>query len=122
MKFILNVLWILFGGWFTALLWCIGGLLCCITVVGIPLGVQCFKCAKLSFAPFGKKVDLNYGEHPIANTIWLIFVGWEFFLGYLFIGIVYCVTIIGIPLGIQTFKFSKLSLAPFGAKVGKNKK
>lgn len=117
MSCIANLLWILFGGWITALLWCIGGVFCCITIVGIPLGVQCFKFAKLSFAPFGKKVRLHFSEHPIANTIWLLTIGWMSFLGYVAVAVVYCVTIIGIPTGIQTLKFSVLALAPFGAKV-----
>lgn len=117
MSCLANLLWILFGGWITALLWCVGGLLCCITIVGIPLGVQCFKFAKLSFAPYGKKVRLHFFEHPIANIIWVLTVGWIYFMGYVAIAVLYFITIIGISRGIQTLKFSILALAPFGAKV-----
>ena len=118
MKFIANIIWIIFGGLISALLWVLAGLLLCITIVGIPFGVQCFKCAKLAFAPFGKKVRLDYMKHPIVNTIWLLLFGWELFLVQLISGLFCCITIVGIPAGIQAFKFSKLSLAPFGAKVG----
>lgn len=117
MKLLGNIIWIIFGGLFTALAWLIVGLLLCITIIGIPLGKQCFKFAKLSLAPFGKKVKLNFVKHPIANLLWLIIFGWGMFLGYLAAGIACCITIIGIPAGLQAFKFSILALAPFGAKV-----
>lgn len=116
-KFIANLLWLIFGGLIAALLWCLAGLILCITVIGIPLGVQCFKFAKISLAPFGKKVKLDFDKHPIANIVWLIFAGWEMALLYLFACLVCCITVVGIPLAVQAFKFSKLAIAPFGAKV-----
>lgn len=121
MKTIANIIWLLFGGLISAILWCVGGLVCCITIVGIPLGIQLFKFAKISFAPFGKKVKLHYGKHTIINTVWLLILGWEMMLVYLVAGLLCCVTIVGIPAGLQAFKFSKLALAPFGAEVIKNK-
>ena len=121
MRLIANVIWFIFGGLISAVLWCIGGIVCCITIVGIPLGIQLFKFARLSFAPFGKKVKLHYTKHSIINTVWLIFVGWFMMLTYLMSGLLCCITIVGIPSGIQAFKFSKLALAPFGADVTKNK-
>ncbi len=119
MKLIANIIWIIFGGLWTALLLCVAGLICCVTIIGIPLGIQLFKFAKVSLAPFGKKVALNYMEHPIVNTLWLIFLGWETFLVYVLAGALCCITIIGIPVGLQGFKLAKLALAPFGAKVFK---
>lgn len=118
-RFIANVIWIIFGGLIGALLWCLAGLILCITVVGIPLGLQCFKFAKISFAPFGKKVKLHFGKHPIVNLIWLVLVGWEMMIVYLFAALLCCITIVGIPMALQALKFSKLALAPFGAEVGK---
>ena len=115
--FLSNIIWILFGGIWLALLWVFAGILLCISIVGIPLGVQCFKAAKLSFAPYGKKVILNYGEHPIANTVWAIVGGWEMAIAYFLFGILNCVTVVGIPRGIQCFKVMKLAFFPFGAKV-----
>ena len=122
MRLIGNIIWIVFGGLISALLWIVCGLLLCITIIGIPFGVQCFKFAKLSFAPFGKKVKLDYFDHPIVNTIWVLLFGWELFLVQMFAGLVCCLSIVGIPVGIQAFKFSVLSLAPFGAAVKKSKK
>ena len=119
MKFIANLIWFIFGGLVSAILWCLGGLICCITVVGIPLGIQLFKFAKISLAPFGKKVKLNYRKHTIINTVWLLLLGWEMALVYLVAGLLCCVTIVGIPVGIQAFKFCKLAFAPFGADVYK---
>ena len=119
MRTIANIIWMLFGGIWLALSWCLAGIVLCITVLGIPLGLQCFKAAKLSLFPFGKKVILNFGEHPVANVIWVIFVGWEMALGYLALGVLNCLTIIGIPGGIQCFKMMTLAFFPFGAKVAK---
>lgn len=117
LRILSNLIWLLFGGLFLFLLWAIAGLLLCVTVIGIPLGVQCFKMARLSFAPYGKKVDLNIGKHPIANLVWAVLGGWEMALVYLLCGILNCITIVGIARGMQCFKFMKLALFPFGAKI-----
>ena len=117
LRLLSNLLWFLLGGLILALVWAIVGLLLCITVVGIPFGVQCFKLARLSLAPYGKKVDLNVAKHPLANVIWAVFGGWEMALIYFACGILNCITVIGIPRGVQCFKFLKLALFPFGAKI-----
>lgn len=117
MKFISNLIWIILGGIWLALLWAICGILLCITIIGIPFGIQCFKAAAISFAPFGKRVIWDFGKHPIVNVIWLILLGWEMALIYLVAGILNCITIFGIPRGIQCFKIMKLAIFPFGAKI-----
>ncbi|MBR2785451.1 MAG: YccF domain-containing protein [Clostridia bacterium] len=118
MNFLLNVLWFLFGGFLSALSWWFAGILWCITIIGIPYGRQCFKFAKLSLAPFGKDVRFGGGAPSfIANVIWTIFFGIPMAIENVIIGCCWCVTIIGIPYGIQFFKIAKLALAPFGAKV-----
>ena len=117
LRFLANVIWFIFGGLWLALSWAILGLILCITVVGIPLGLQCFKAARLSLAPFGKHVQLHFASHPIANVIWAILAGWEMALLYLFAGVFNCVTIIGIPSGLQCFKMMKLAIFPFGAQI-----
>ena len=122
MRFIANIIWFIFGGLWLGLLWGLLGVVLCITIVGIPLGVQCFKAAKLSFFPFGKQVRTQYREHPIANTIWAILVGWMLALVYLVGGVLSCITIIGIPSGIQSFKMMKLAFLPFGADIIKKQK
>ena len=113
-----NIIWFLLGGLIVGMCWLIAGLLCCITIIGIPIGRQCFKLAKLSFFPFGKTVE--YGGGPvslIANILWLIFSGIPLAVGFAAWGVVLCATIIGAPFGIQMFKLAKLALMPFGAKV-----
>ena len=117
MKLLGNIIWLIFGGLFAALGWLILGLLLCVTIIGIPFGLQFFKFAKLVLWPFGSDVKSDFGEHPIMNIIWILLGGWETFLGYVFIGAIYCVTIIGIPFGMQWFKLAQLSLFPFGAKI-----
>ena len=117
MKFIGNVLWLFLTGLWTGLMWFFIGIVWCITVVGIPFGLQAFKFAKLSFWPMGKKVTTHFGKHPIANIIWFILGGFGLMFSFIGLGIVWCITIIGIPFGKQAFKFAKLAICPFGATV-----
>lgn len=117
LRFLANLIWILLGGIWLSLAWLLCGLLLCITIIGIPLGRQCFKAAKLTIAPFGKRVVTDFSAHPIANILWLLLGGWEMALGYLTSGILCCITIIGIPVGLQSFKLMALALLPFGARV-----
>lgn len=113
-----NIIWFLFGGIFSGLAWIFVGCLWCITILGIPIGLQCFKLAGLAFFPFGKEIRYGGGTVSlIANILWLIFSGIELAIGYVILGCLFCVTIIGIPFGIQHFKLAKLSLMPFGAEV-----
>ena len=119
MRLILNILWLLFGGLFSALGWVLTGCLWCITVVGIPVGLQCFKLASISLDPFGKEIvyDDENAVSFLLNILWIIFGGIEMAIGNALIGIILCITIIGIPWGKQYFKIAKLSLMPFGARV-----
>ena len=112
-----NIIWILLGGIFTSLYWFFAGLLLSITIIGIPLGKQCFKAAKLTFAPFGKTVVTHFDRHPIANIIWLLVAGWELAACYFSVSLLCCLTIVGIPFGLQGFKLMMLAFCPFGAEV-----
>ena len=113
-----NVLWFIFGGFVSGLSWLLAGCLWCITIVGIPIGRQCFKFAGLAFFPFGKEIEYGGGAvSMIANIFWLIFTGIPMALANAVWGCVLCITIIGIPFGRQFFKFAKLALMPFGAVV-----
>ena len=113
-----NILWFLCGGVIGGLSWMLAGILWCITIVGIPIGVQCFKFAGLTFFPFGKEVDYGGGAGSfLLNIIWLFVTGIPLALEHLAFGIVLCVTIVGIPFGLQHFKLAKLALMPFGASV-----
>ncbi len=113
-----NIIWFIFGGLIMGLSWVVTGVLWCVTIVGIPVGMQCFKFAALAFSPFGKEV--RYGGGAISfllNILWLIFGGIPLALEAAVLGLLFCVTIIGIPFGMQCFKISKLALMPFGALV-----
>jgi len=119
MNFIGNIIWLLLGGIIASIVWCIAGLILCVTVIGIPFGVQCFKIAIFVLWPFGKEIELGHfgAGGLIFNIIWLIFFGWGFAIAHLIIGLVFCITIVGIPFGIQHFKFATLGLIPFGAEI-----
>lgn len=117
MTFLGNVLWIICGGLESCLSWLFAGLLCCLTVVGIPVGLQCFKIAQLSLFPFGKEVVRTGGAVSfLANIVWLI-IGIPLALFHAIWGVLLCITIIGIPFGLQFFKLAGLSLCPFGAEI-----
>ena len=113
-----NIIWILCGGIWQALAWGVAGLLWCCTIIGIPIGLQCFKFASLAFAPFGKEVRYGGGAPSvIANIFWILISGIPLALAAALNGLLLCCTIIGIPFGLQCFKFAKLALMPFGATV-----
>lgn len=113
-----NIIWFLFGGLVSGLSWIFSGILCCLTIIGIPLGLQCFKFAGLAFFPFGKEIIYGGGAVSlIANIIWLICLGIPMALENATMGLLFCITIIGIPFGLQFFKLAKLSLMPFGAEI-----
>ncbi|MCR5829905.1 MAG: YccF domain-containing protein [Lachnospiraceae bacterium] len=118
MSFLGNVIWFLTGGFISALGWFVAGLLWCITVIGIPVGVQCFKLASISLCPFGKSIRGGGSAAKfILNVLWFIFSGLELAIVNFLFGCILCITIIGIPFGKQYFKIAKLALAPFGAEV-----
>ena len=113
-----NVLWFIFGGFISGLSWAFAGCLWCITIVGIPVGMQCFKFAALSFFPFGKEVHYGGGAGSmLLNIIWMIVSGIPLAIESAVIGALLCVTIVGIPFGMQQFKLAKLALMPFGSEV-----
>ena len=118
MRFLGNLIWILCGGLISAIGWWIAGILWCITVVGIPVGLQCFKLSSISLDPFGKKiVDEGGAISCLLNILWILFSGIELAVGNFIIGCILCITIVGIPFGKQFFKIARVALFPFGAKV-----
>ncbi len=113
-----NVLWFLTGGLAAGLGWTLAGILWCLSIVGIPIGIQCFKFAGLAFFPFGKEVRYGGGVGSLLlNIVWLLVSGIPLAVGEALVGVILCVTIIGIPFGKQHFKLARLALAPFGAEV-----
>ncbi len=119
MKVIGNILWFILGGLETAIMWFFLGLFWCITIIGIPFGLQSFKFARLALWPMGTTVSMNFGKHAIMNILWFLLGGFGLAIMYVLLGIVWCISIIGIPFGLQSFKFAKLACFPFGAEVGK---
>ena len=124
MNLILNLLWAIFGGGLVIFIeYALGGLLLCLTVVGIPFGVQCFKIAALGLFPFGK--DLVSARRGFAsgslgvlfNILWIIVAGVWIFLSHIAMAVGLAVTLIGIPFAIQHIKLAVLALAPFGQEV-----
>ena len=118
MKSLGNIIWIITGGLIVSILWVLCGVLFCITVIGIPLGLQCFKFAELTLSPFGKEVEFGGGAPSIiANIFWLILCGIPMAVVNASLGLLFYLTILGITFGIQYFKLAKLSLMPFGARI-----
>jgi uncharacterized membrane protein YccF (DUF307 family) len=120
-KTIGNILWlILFGVW-QALGYAAAGLICFITIIGIPFGIQAFKLAGFALWPFGRTVvstdDGSVVLQTIFNIIWLIVVGWAMFIAALGSALLLCLTIIGIPFAVQAVKIGALGLWPFGRTV-----
>jgi len=121
MSLLLNVVWMVFGGGLViALEYLLGGLLLCLTVVGIPFGVQCFKLAGLALMPFGQDFDELPGVRPVGfalNVLWIVFAGIWIFLSHVALGLSLAATLIGIPFAYQHLKLGMLALAPFGKRI-----
>ena len=112
-----NILWLIFGGLEMAIGYFVLGAIACVTIIGIPFGLECFKIGKFAIWPIGTKVETYFSYRPVANVIWLIFGGFALALGYFVGGLVLCITIIGIPFGKQYFKLARLALGPFGSVI-----
>ena len=118
MSIIGNIIWIILGGFIIFLLYLIGGLLLCLTIVGIPFGIQCFKLSLLGLVPFGKViVDGPSATGTIAiifNILWIITFGLTIALTHIVLAIILALTIIGIPFARQHIKLASLAITPFG--------
>ena len=121
MKFIGNILWLILGGILIALYYWIVGLVFCVTIVGIPFGVQLIKIGALALWPFGHEIQPGPNDTGclsiIMNVIWIVVGGIEITMLHLSFGALCCLTIVGIPFGIQHFKMALLALMPFGKKI-----
>ena len=120
MKTILNIIWLVLCGLWMAIGYALAGILCCILIITIPFGIASFRIANYALWPFGRTVvrDPRAGAaSAIGNIIWLIFAGIWLAIGHVVTGIALCITIIGIPLGIASFKMVPVSLLPLGAQI-----
>ena len=120
MWFILNVIWLVFGGLWMAICYAAAGLVAFALIVTIPFGIAAFRIAGHALWPFGwtavRRTDAGVGS-AIGNVIWIVLFGWWLALGHLVTGIAMCLTIIGIPLGVANFKMIPLSLLPLGTEL-----
>ena len=120
MRLILNVIWFVFGGLWLAIGYAVAALICFILIITIPFGIAALRIAIFALWPFGKTVvkrtDAGVGA-GIGNVIWLILCGWWLALGHVITGVLQCLTIIGIPLGLANFKLIPISLLPLGRDI-----
>ena len=122
-RLILNILWLIFGGWLSGLLWLFGGAILALTVVGLPWTFAAWRIASYSFWPFGREVVWQ-DAHPVAgclgvvlNIIWFVVAGWYIALTHLIIAVAEFVSIIGIPFALKDLELAKLALAPVGRTI-----
>lgn len=113
-----NILWLIFGGLIAGVGYIIGGLLFCLTIIGIPFGIQTMKIGVATLTPFGKEIveleDADSTTRLVLNVIWLVLFGWEIALAHAGSALVCAISIIGIPFALQHLKLIPLALLPFG--------
>lgn len=121
MKVLLNIIWVVFGGLMIAFEYAVSSVLMMLTIAGIPFGLQTIKLARVALWPFG--TDISNDGCPsgclagIMNVIWWFLGGFAIALTHLGWGLLFCITIVGIPFGMQHFKLMKLALFPFGKNI-----
>jgi len=116
-----NAIWLIFGGFLSGLGYIIGGLLTCLTIIGIPFGAQAIKLGVATMAPFGREIvaaeDSGSFLEMLFNVIWAILFGWEIAVSHFFHGLLLAITIVGLPFAKQHFKLIPLALFPFGKEL-----
>lgn len=116
-----NICWLILGGLLIALIYYLVGFLLCLTIIGIPFGIQLFKLGTYALCPFGQELVFGPQEpgcvSVVMNVLWILLGWWEITLIHLICGIICCITIIGIPLGLQHFKMALGSAFPFGKRI-----
>ena len=117
MRFIGNIIWFFIYGFWMAAIHFVLGIVFCASIIFIPTGLQFLKIARFVIWPFGHRAVTDFDMSPKCNLLWVPFFGWWLSLIHLIVGIVLCLTIIGIPFGKKCFKLSALSLTPYGATV-----
>src|SRR3954468_242054 len=120
MRVLLNIVWLVFGGLVLAAGYALAALVMFVLIITMPFGVAAARLALFCLWPFGrtvvKRTDAGAGA-VVGNVIWFILAGWWLALGHLVTGVLMCLTIIGIPLGLANFKLIPVSLTPFGREI-----
>src|SRR5271165_2324763 len=120
LKTILNVIWLLLEGLWMAIAYALAGLVCFVLIITIPFGIASFRIAGYVLWPFGQTIERRPeagAASMIGNVLWIILFGWWLALGHLIAGVAWCVTIIGIPLGLANFKIIPVTLMPLGVRI-----
>ena len=120
MRLILNLIWLVLAGFWLAILYFLAGLLACVLIVTIPFGFASWRIARFTLWPFGRVLVRRPTAgvaSAIGNIVWLLVFGWELALAHLITGVLLCVSIIGIPLGLANFKLIPVSLLPLGREI-----
>jgi uncharacterized membrane protein YccF (DUF307 family) len=121
MRFLLNLIWLIFAGLWLAIAYVLAAVLLAITIIGLPFAVQSIKLAVYALWPFGRVLipspTRSVGLSMIGNILWFVLAGWWLALSHLITGALLCLTIIGIPLGIADFKMAGAAVAPFGKQI-----
>lgn len=116
-----NLIWLIFGGFLAGIGYILGGVLVCLTIVGIPFGQQAIKLGVATMTPFGREIvpapEAGSLLNMILNLVWLLVLGWGIALTHLTSGLILAVTIIGLPFALQHFKLIPLALFPFGREL-----
>ncbi|GAA1862304.1 YccF domain-containing protein [Microbacterium koreense] len=120
MRVILNIIWLVFAGFWLAVGYLVAGLLLCIPIITIPWAIASFRTANFVFWPFGRTIvarpTAGVGSF-LGNVLWVVLAGWWLALGHIVSGIALCITIIGIPMAIADFKMVPISLMPLGKEI-----
>jgi uncharacterized membrane protein YccF (DUF307 family) len=120
MRVLLNVIWLVFSGIWMAAAYCLAGALMCVTIIGIPFGIAAFRIANYALWPFGRDIARR-ADHGAASTVgnllWFLLAGLWLAIGHAVSGVLLCLTIIGIPLGLASFKLIPVSLTPLGREI-----
>ena len=120
LKAILNVIWLVLEGFWMAIAYMLAGLVCFVLIITIPFGIAAFRIAGYVLWPFGRTAVRRPGAgigSMIGNVLWVVLFGWWLALGHLVAGVALCLTIIGIPLGLASFKIIPITLLPLGTQV-----
>ena len=120
MRMILNIIWLVLSGFWMAIGYAVAGVICCVLIITIPWGIAAFRMANYALWPFGRTIVSKPSAGTMSflgNIIWFVFAGWWLAIGHIVTGVVMCLTVIGIPLGLASFKLVPVSLAPLGKDI-----
>jgi uncharacterized membrane protein YccF (DUF307 family) len=120
MRFILNIIWLVLCGFWMAVGYVLAGIICCVLIITIPWGLASFRIARYALWPFGRTIVDKPGAGALSflgNVVWFVVAGLWLAIGHAVTGVLLCLTVIGVPLGVANFKLIPVSLAPLGKEI-----